>query len=58
MIFQDPVESLNLRQSVRQIIEEPLIIHREGDVAARRRRVDELLERVGLPANSVKVSPL
>lgn len=52
MIFQDPVESLNPRQSVRQIIEEPLIIHREGDVAARRRRVDELLERVGLPANS------
>ena len=27
MIFQDPVESLNPRQSVRQIIEEPLIIH-------------------------------
>jgi len=54
MIFQDPVESLNPRQSVRQIIEEPLIIHREGDAAARRRRVDELLERVGLPANSVE----
>ena len=52
MIFQDPVESLNPRQSVRQIIEEPLIIHREGDAAARRRRVDELLERVGLPENS------
>jgi len=52
MIFQDPVESLNPRQSVRQIIEEPLIIHRQGDAAARRRRVDELLERVGLPANS------
>ncbi|MEC9055568.1 MAG: oligopeptide/dipeptide ABC transporter ATP-binding protein [Verrucomicrobiota bacterium] len=52
MIFQDPVESLNPRQSVRQIIEEPLIIHRQGDAAARRRRVDELLERVGLPSNS------
>ena len=52
MIFQDPVESLNPRQSVRQIIEEPLIIHRQGDAATRRRRVDELLERVGLPANS------
>ena len=52
MIFQDPVESLNPRQSVRQIIEEPLVIHREGDTAARRRRVDELLERVGLPGKS------
>ena len=39
MIFQDPVESLNPRQSVRQIIEEPLIIHGEGDVAADRKSV-------------------
>jgi len=52
MIFQDPVESLNPRQSVRQIIEEPLVIHREGDAGERGRRVDELLERVGLPSNS------
>jgi len=52
MIFQDPVESLNPRQSVRQIIEEPLVIHRQGDAGERRRRVNELLERVGLPSNS------
>ena len=52
MVFQDPVESLNPRQSVRQIIEEPLIIHRRGKSVERRRRVDELLERVGLPRNS------
>ncbi len=48
MIFQDPVESLNARHSVREILEEPLIIHRYGGAAARRARVDEVLERVGL----------
>lgn len=48
MIFQDPVESLNARHSVREILEEPLIIHGRGNSSERRRRVDELLERVGL----------
>lgn len=48
MIFQDPVESLNARHSVREILEEPLIIHGRGTAAERRKRVDELLERVGL----------
>jgi len=48
MVFQDPVESLNARHSVREIIEEPLVIHRVGSSRERRKRVDELLERVGL----------
>jgi len=48
MIFQDPVESLNARHSVREILEEPLIIHGRGSSFERRKRVDELLERVGL----------
>lgn len=48
MIFQDPVESLNARHSVREILEEPLIIHGVGSAAERRKRVDGLLERVGL----------
>ncbi len=48
MVFQDPVESLNARHSVREIIEEPLIIHGIGSSQERRKRVDGLLERVGL----------
>jgi oligopeptide transport system ATP-binding protein len=48
MIFQDPVESLNARHSVREILEEPLIIHGHSSAMERRKRVDELLERVGL----------
>ncbi len=48
MIFQDPAESLNPRHSVRDIIEEPLVIQKVGTRAERRKRVAELLERVGL----------
>lgn len=52
MIFQDPFASLDPRQTVGEIVAEPLDIHglyttREG----RRRRVEELLEVVGLSRN-------
>jgi peptide/nickel transport system ATP-binding protein len=48
MVFQDPYASLNPRRRVRDLIAEPLRIHlnlSEGEVA---RRVDMLLEQVGL----------
>jgi ABC-type oligopeptide transport system ATPase subunit len=48
IVFQDPYSSLNPRMPARQIVEEPLAIHRVGDRAARRRRVVELFELVGL----------
>ena len=52
-IFQDPFGSLNPRMTVGAIIAEPLEIAGGMDRAARRRRVDELLEIVGLtPAHA------
>ena len=36
MIFQDPFGSLNARQTVRQTVAEPLVIHRLGATAAER----------------------
>ncbi len=57
MIFQDPVESLNARHSVREILEEPLIIHGQGSSSQRRKRVDELLERVGLQSSAADRYP-
>src|SRR5712672_3766190 len=50
IVFQDPYSSLNPRMRARQIVEEPLIIHRLGDRSARRARVAELFQLVGLDA--------
>ncbi len=57
MIFQDPAESLDPRMSVRAIIEEPYVIHRLGNRAERNKWVNELLDRVGLPASSAERYP-
>ena len=46
MIFQDPMESLNARHTVGEILEEPFIIHKLGDSTFRAKRVKELLEIV------------
>ncbi|MGE9271137.1 MAG: ABC transporter ATP-binding protein [Verrucomicrobiales bacterium] len=57
MVFQDPVESLNARMSVREILEEPFAIHRVGSRAERAKWVAELLDKVGLPAASADRYP-
>jgi peptide/nickel transport system ATP-binding protein len=51
IVFQDPYSSLNPRMRVGAIVEEPLIIHRQGDKRQRARRVAELFELVGLDAS-------
>ena len=48
MIFQDPYASLNPRKRVGFIVSEPLEVHRIGTEAERKRRVQDLLEVVGL----------
>ncbi len=48
IVFQDPHSSLNPRMRARQIVEEPLVIHRLGAASARRERVAELFHLVGL----------
>jgi peptide/nickel transport system ATP-binding protein len=53
MVFQDPTESLNPRQTVGQILEEPFIIQKIGTRAERTESAAELLRRVGLPADAL-----
>ena len=57
MIFQDPMESLNSRHTVGQILEEPFQVHNIGNRESRQKRVKELLDLVGLPARSVTRYP-
>ncbi len=50
MIFQDPISSLNPAKKIRNIISEPLKIHK---VAFDERSINETLSKVGLDANIV-----
>lgn len=47
MVFQDPYASLNPRLTIKEILEEPLIVH-DFNKENRSQRVTELLEVVGL----------
>jgi len=57
IVFQDPYSSLNPRMRVRDIVEEPLIIHKLGARDARRARVEELFELVGLERGHLERYP-
>jgi len=48
IIFQDPFASLSPRRTVAQTIREPLDVHRIGTPAERNRKVEELLQVVGM----------
>ncbi len=49
LVYQNPFSSLDPRQTVFSIVEEPLINFGERDAAVRAQKVNALLERVGLP---------
>jgi ABC-type oligopeptide transport system ATPase subunit len=57
IVFQDPYSSLNPRMRVRQIIEEPLVIHKIGNAESRTERVEELYRLVGLDAATIDRYP-
>lgn len=57
MVFQDPFASLNPRHTVEKILEEPLIVHGVKSKEARKKRVRELLETVGLNSWHAKRYP-
>jgi oligopeptide/dipeptide ABC transporter ATP-binding protein len=56
-VFQDPFRSLNPRKKVRQIISEPLIVHRAGTRKQINKRIEELLELVGFDNHHAALYP-
>ena len=48
MVFQDTLSSLNPRQRIGQLLEEPMIIQGMGDANERRQKVLDILKMVGL----------
>ena len=58
IIFQDPYSALNPRMTVEQLIAEPLEIHGLFTPSDRRRRVQKLLDQVGLPQSALQRTPV
>jgi peptide/nickel transport system ATP-binding protein len=58
MIFQDPISSLNPRRKVRDIVGEPLNIWKRGSKEEQSKRVDAVLEEVGIdPQRAAESQP-
>ncbi|MGQ0569187.1 MAG: ABC transporter ATP-binding protein [Armatimonadota bacterium] len=57
IVFQDPRGSLDPRMTVRDIVEEPLKVHRLGGPLERARAVREMLAQVGLDATYDRQRP-
>jgi ABC-type oligopeptide transport system ATPase subunit len=58
MVFQNPMGSLSPRRTVQQIVEEGMLVHGlQGSAQARRRRVGELLEMVGMDPDVARRHP-
>jgi peptide/nickel transport system ATP-binding protein len=60
VVFQDPYSSLNPTKTIRQTLREPFLVRRSGPRLSREAvdaRVDEMLQRVGLPIDSAERYP-
>ncbi len=57
MIFQDPFASLNPRMRIGAIIEEPMALQLTLSKEQRKKRVSELLQKVGLPEDAMHKFP-
>ena len=57
LMFQDPYSSLDPRMRVGSIVEEPLVVQKIGSRAERRKRVEQLLDEVGLPRRAIELYP-
>ncbi|HEY2133235.1 MAG TPA: ABC transporter ATP-binding protein [Acetobacteraceae bacterium] len=57
MVFQDPSGSLNPRQTIYRLLDTPLKVHGAGGGAERRRRILDIIARVGLPEEALRRYP-
>ncbi|MDB5251123.1 MAG: transporter ATP-binding protein [Flaviaesturariibacter sp.] len=57
LVFQDPFSSLNPRLTIGDAIAEPMLVYGMGNASERKRKVADLLDKVGLPAEHARRYP-
>ncbi|MGM8212164.1 ABC transporter ATP-binding protein [Virgibacillus sp. W0430] len=57
IVFQDPFASLNSKMSVQQLVEEPLIVQGRLPKHERKKKVYDIIEKVGLRSSDVQKYP-
>jgi oligopeptide/dipeptide ABC transporter ATP-binding protein len=57
IIFQDPYSSLNPRSKAREVVLEPLLVHKIGTAYEQKARAEELLSHVGLRPEQFELFP-
>ena len=57
MVFQDPYSCLNPAMTIKRILEEPLLIYGKYDKEERLRRIEEMVELVGLGPEVLSCKP-
>lgn len=57
MVFQDPFASLNPRMRVGQLVGEPIAVQKILSKAERTRKIESLIEKVGLPKEALAKFP-
>lgn len=57
MVFQNPYSSLNPAMTVGRILSEPYILQKKGTKEENQRKIASMLERVALPADSLRRYP-
>ena len=57
VVFQDPATALNPRMVVHDQLRDPLLVHKVGTEQEQERRINELIELVGLPKSALRALP-
>lgn len=57
IIFQDPISSLNPRQTIFDVLEEPLKIHTKLDKHGRKAEIERIIDLVGIAKNALTRFP-
>ena len=57
VVFQDPATALNPRMIVHDQLLDPLLVHKVGSPAEQEKRINELVQLVGLPKSALRALP-